>query len=180
MRTLLYAIIALCCLWSCNMTRKTKSNTIATISEHWLNPVISPSFSHPGIEAIFRQDLGPGENHLDKEGIQHFCTRLNKQFASSQLSNEQAHKIYLLLYQSGHLANESVGMPDPDDTQPRETLATFKKRVAIRYTHEGNWEAFYQQSGCGFTYAHIRIELKPNQELARLTTLESWRILIPC
>ena len=145
----------------------------------WENPRISPR-DHPGIISI-QSDAGGELPEEDAwEALEDFCERMNDRFTNSQMSTEEAMSVYELLYASGVLFNEPVGMPDPELPITEESMDSFMQRVALQKITEESFYIFYLKRGCGFTYFYGQFTLPDSPVRLSLNPIEVWRASVPC
>lgn len=147
-------------------------------TNQWENPEITVR-NHPGIERIYRQAGENGEK-TGETGLQDFLDRINPKFADSGISRNEAGNVYEMLHESGILFNEPVGMPDPDDPRPRETIDDLKNRIAIRKKDDNSYYIFFVRTSCGFTYFYGYFDWPEEPENLNLQPTETWRASVPC
>ncbi len=145
----------------------------------WENPGIMPR-NHPGIISIQREVGGERTEKDALETLAKFCERMNEGFAQSTISKEDAISVYEMLYASGVLFNESVGMPDPDMPSIQESMEAFMQRIAIQKISEDTFYIFYVRAGCGFTYFFGQFTLPESPIHLNLYPIEVWRASVPC
>ncbi len=175
MRITIIGIIFIITVIGCRSTRE--GGDMNNIN-NWENPVIHVR-DHPGIERTFRQD-GQTPDDNGELGLNDFLDRKNAKFRESGISHAEASHVYQMLYNSGILFNEPVGMPDPDEPRTRETVDDLKRRIAIRKKDENTYYIFFVRTSCGYTYFYGYFDMPEEPQNLNLQAVESWRAIVPC
>lgn len=168
----LFTILLIGCLWSgCKIF---SCQTKADNANEWNNPPLNCDI--PGVaDDIFIEE---GESSLEgEEGLKDFCSRMQEHFSVSNMSRQEARKVYDLLLDSGKLQDESFDMPSPDD--PPAQITDFSSRAAIQKTDDDHYEVFIILSGGGFTYFHGAFKWPQEPQQLQLQPIEVWRASYP-
>ncbi len=180
MRFLIAALLVLAIMLpGCKSSRKKMKTAQNQELAIWVNPQILPAY-HPAAEGIFMQYPEISDAGMDTAGLEGFCNRMNELFRESGIGYTDALVIYLLLHESGLLANESIGMPDPEEPLVRESMDSFQSRVALKRIDENSYEIFYRRTGCGYTYVYGTFVLPSDTHSLSIAPIETWRISVPC
>jgi len=163
----------------CKSAEKKAERSKRMANDTWVNPTIHV-IDHPGIIGINSGQDEPGMSGDLKGALMAFCQRINEKFSESGLRSAEAGTLYTRLFQSGILKNEAVGMPDPDNPVPAESIEDFKGRVALKVNPSGGYFIFYRKSGCGFTYFYGTFLIEGESGAINIQPLEVWRASVPC
>lgn len=171
MTKLLTALLVVLLFSGCKLFRcQTKADNV----NDWVNPQLNCSVPEVA-EAVF---IEHGESSLKgEEGLKDFCARMQEHFAASNLSPEEAGKVYDMLLDSGMLQDESFGMPSPD--APTAKITDFSTRAALLKTAENNYEIFIIRTGGGKTYMHAAFSRPDGPAQLQLYPIEVWRASYP-
>lgn len=178
-KSVLIVLILLAGFTGCRSAQKKARMKQQMETNVWVNPVIEPVF-HQGIEAIFPENQDVEAHLMDREGLIDFCARMNALFANSGLIWKEADFVYQLLYDSGLLFNEPMGMPDPEEVREKETIENFKTRIAIKKNEDLSYSLFYVKIGCGYTYFFGNFIIPEKDHGLHLNATEVWRASMPC
>ncbi len=104
-----------------------------------------------------------------------FCTQIKMNFTSSNMTIEEADKLYSILDNYDY-HEESWGMPSPDYKIPEFDV---RKRIMIKKITNSTYEIFYSLSGCGAKVIYSRILVNGDKILYR-ENIQLWRIYSDC
>ena len=152
----------------------------------------NPGFDCPTSEVVEADDDYPQPVKQypyppDKKSIaalQDFCSRMNRRFAKSNLTDLEAEQLYRLFE-----ANGDKSLPDGNSLQfnngcygmPVCTREPFsmEKQVKLRKVTNNEYEVFYYRIECGTNFIHMQIKIEQN-EIQSLTWVEMWSESFPC
>jgi len=170
-------VVAVGCRCFRGATEQAVDNQSAT--GNWVNPTIFPIY-HPLIEGVGVEGMEKTTKEQNGDGLVGFLDRKNALFATSSLTGEEAARVYLALFRSGLIKNESVEMPDPANPVEAESIDDFKTRVALKAKPDGGYFVFFRRSGCGFTYFYGAISIDVQTYAVQVQPIEVWRAIVPC
>lgn len=104
-----------------------------------------------------------------------FCSLIESRFEYSNLTNEEAEKIYAMLDEFEY-HEEQWGFPSPDIKKSKFNV---RKRIMLKKISNSNYEIFYHLTGCGATIYYSRITVS-NGKIFNKQPIEKWRIRYPC
>ncbi len=104
-----------------------------------------------------------------------FCSLIESRFEYSNMTNEEAEKIYTMLDEFEYREGQ-WGFPSPDIKKRKYNV---RKRIMLKKISNSNYEIFYHLTGCGATIYYSRITVI-NGKIHNKQPIEKWRIHSPC
>ena len=151
------------------------SKQVVNHNPQWDNPPIVCNIPDNAEEVVI--EFGDCEIQ-GKAGLEDFCERMQKKFADSNLTPNEASALYSILVESGLNLNESFGEPSPNIvSKPKVGMS---QRVSLRKVDETTFEIFYIKVGCGKSYFYGKFIKPMASQALNLQPIEVWVAPFPC
>jgi len=162
-----YIVYGTLSIFLCNTLTFSSIDTVDISDEEYINPrsgILFRKKKKKGNGYPYASRIYPySQSMYTVTAFNMFCSLIESRFEYSNMTNEEAEKIYAMLDEFEYSEGQ-WGFPSPD----------IKKKIS-----NSNYEIFYHLTGCGATIYYSRITVI-NGKIHNKQPIEKWRISYPC